>query len=215
MHLAPGRFFLTLLLACGSVAAVAQAPPQPGKHRTPIYTEGGSEDCLRCHSGKKMRDVATSPHGDETKQLSPAATHDCESCHGPGSIHVSRAHGGKGFPPLTQFGRRKDASPRDEQLAACLGCHAAEGELEPGIVFVGSPHDRSAINCSTCHTVHAVSDPLKEPGTQLQTCNRCHRRDLENHRKMNFDRVSCSRCHDVHAPVAEDAEVALTERQSP
>lgn len=215
MHKAIGWALLSLSLLCGLPLAVDQALAAPGKHRTPIYTEGGSEDCLRCHSGKNMRDIAESPHGDDTKPLSPAATHDCESCHGRGSIHISRAHGGRGFPLLTQFGRGRDVSPRDEQLAACLGCHGAESGLEPQIVFFGSPHDRNNINCSTCHTVHAVSDPLNVPETQYQTCNRCHRRDMENHRKMNFNRVSCSRCHDVHAPVAEDADVALTERQAP
>ena len=215
MHKAIRLAFFSFLLMCGSPLAVEQALAEPGRHRTPIYTEGGSEDCLRCHSGNKMRDVAESPHGDGTSPFSPAANHDCESCHGPGSIHISRAHGGRGFPLLTQFGRGKEVSPRATQLAACLGCHGAESEIEPRIVFLGSPHDRNNINCSTCHTVHAVSDPLKEPETQYQTCNRCHRRDMENHRKMNFDRVSCSRCHDVHAPVTEEAEGALTERQSP
>ena len=162
MHKAIRLAFFSFLLMCGSPLAVEQALAEPGRHRTPIYTEGGSEDCLRCHSGNKMRDVAESPHGDGTSPFSPAANHDCESCHGPGSIHISRAHGGRGFPLLTQFGRGKEVSPRATQLAACLGCHGAESEIEPRIVFLGSPHDRNNINCSTCHTVHAVSDPFQE-----------------------------------------------------
>jgi hypothetical protein len=28
------------------------------------------------------------------------------------------------------------------------------------IGFIGSPHDRKNINCSTCHTVHAEVDPI-------------------------------------------------------
>jgi DmsE family decaheme c-type cytochrome len=173
--------------------------------RTPIYTKDGTESCLRCHSGEKMRAVVASAHGNQLIQASPAMTHGCESCHGPGSIHISRAHGGRGFPLLTRFGRPNTSSPREEQLYACLSCHAGEGEGQKQIVFIGSFHDRSNINCSTCHTIHIESDPMIDRETQLKTCNRCHRRDISEHprfegKSIDFDALSCSTCHDVHSP---------------
>ena len=172
--------------------------------RTSIYTKDGTESCLRCHSGEKMRAVAASTHGDAQIQASPAVTHGCESCHGPGSIHISRAHGGKGFPLLTRFGRPDTSSPRDEQLQACLSCHANESMGEKQMVFVDSTHDRSNINCSTCHTAHTVSDPMNDKDTQLRTCNRCHKRHISEHprfeeKSIDFDALSCSTCHDVHS----------------
>lgn len=173
--------------------------------RTPIYTQQGSESCLRCHSGEKIRAMAASPHFDTALQGSPALAKGCESCHGRGSIHISRAHGGKGFPPLTRFGRSKSDSPREEQLHACLSCHADKNKGEQQIVFMGSAHDRPNINCSTCHTIHAETDPNSDQETQTKTCNRCHRGDIKKHprfeeKSIDFDSLSCSACHDVHAP---------------
>jgi predicted CXXCH cytochrome family protein len=103
-----------------------------------------------------------------------------------------------------------DTSPREEQLHACLVCHAVRGESEKIIGFIGSPHDRRTMNCSTCHTVHAETDPIAERGNQAATCNRCHRRQMENHprfedKSIDFDTLACSTCHDVHLALAEEA----------
>jgi DmsE family decaheme c-type cytochrome len=197
---------LVLILSAGS--SLAQEPEAGSRvKRTPIYTENGTVDCLRCHSGEKMRAVATSPHGNEKNEHAPAAGRGCESCHGPGSIHISRAHGGRGFPPLTTFGRGSGVAPREEQLEACMSCHAREGAGMEVIQFIGSPHDRRTINCSTCHTVHAQTDPVREKDHQAATCNRCHRRQINEHprfedKSIDFDALSCWTCHDVHQAVA-------------
>ena len=180
----------------------------PSPHRTPSYTAEGSPACLRCHSGESMRAIADSPHGDEQIAGTPAAMRGCESCHGAGSIHVSRAHGGRGFPPLTTFGRGADASDRERQLEACLGCHGRPGSGKEPITFFGSPHDRRTINCSTCHTVHAELDPISDPEHQAGTCYRCHRRQRDEHPRFEdkgivFDTLTCWTCHDVHAAVVE------------
>ena len=184
--------------------SAAQGSGRP-QSRTPSFTRDGTESCLACHSGEKMRAIAASPHGDSDIPGSPENTHGCESCHGPGSIHISRAHGGRGFPPLIQFGRGQDASPREEQLHACLDCHAQESMGDSQVTFVGSAHDRRTINCSTCHNIHADSDPLSDRETQVATCSRCHRRHLADHprfedKSIDFDALSCSTCHDVHVP---------------
>lgn len=198
---------ISVLLFSGALPVTIEAQ-QTGKQttRSPIYTKEGSESCLLCHSGEKIQAVSAGPHGNVKIPATPAATRGCESCHGPGSIHISRAHGGKGFPPLARFGRPSTSSPREEQLHACLSCHADMSAGETQIVFVGSPHDRSNINCSTCHTMHAESDPMHDKETQTRTCNRCHRREIREHprfedKSIDFDALKCSTCHDVHAPV--------------
>ena len=187
----------------------ADEPSEPPRQkRIPTYTQLGADDCLRCHSGEKMRAVQASPHGNADHPATPASGQACEACHGPGSIHVSRAHGGQGFPPLRMFGRGDTAAPREEQLNVCLGCHANEDSGLQPITFIGSPHDRRTINCSSCHTVHAVSDAMRDQQTQFNTCRRCHRRDIENHPysesgSIDFESLPCSLCHDVHAVLVE------------
>jgi DmsE family decaheme c-type cytochrome len=205
MHRTP--LLLCLLLTVLSTAASAQETADPARQlRTPSYSEKGAASCLLCHSGPDMRAVQLGPHFNLQNPGAPAAHHYCESCHGPGSIHVSRAHGGKGFPPLTEFGKGAERAPRDEQLAACLQCHGTEGAVRKTIGFIGSPHDRKNINCSTCHTVHAESDPINDREEQAATCYRCHRKMKTEHprfesKSMDIDVLPCSACHDVHRPL--------------
>lgn len=202
---------LLLAMCCIAPDAGANSWVNPFQvHRTPSFTAEGDASCLRCHAGEKMRAIAESAHSNAENPHSPAAQHGCESCHGPGSIHVSRAHGGRGFPPLTEFGKGKGAAPRDEQLDACLGCHAGDETGTRTIVFRGSSHDRKSINCSTCHQAHRSEDPMRDRALQRETCFRCHSEARENHppvrgREVNFERVSCRACHRVHEPRPEEA----------
>lgn len=196
-------FSLLILLVTGaSLDASENEPPQRVK-RAPNYTGGGAQACLSCHSGEKMRAIVASVHGNAENPDTPAAAQSCESCHGPGSIHVSRAHGGRGFPPLTTFGRGKEVSSREEQIHACMACHVNDLAGAGSIDFFGSVHDKPTINCSTCHTVHSIIDPLKDREQQFSACRRCHRKQIEAHprfadKSINFDALSCSSCHDVH-----------------
>lgn len=204
-HVFRTRALFLLIIIFSGTAAAAGTTDERTPHRTPVYTEAGSAACLRCHSGDKMRAIAASPHGDAGIPGSPESARGCESCHGPGSIHISRAHGGRGFPPLTGFGRGTGASPREEQLHACLSCHAGDSSGTPDIGFIGSVHDRRTINCSTCHTVHSEADPVSDRETQTATCRRCHRRQVDEHprfedKSINFAALSCATCHDPHLP---------------
>jgi hypothetical protein len=179
---------LLLLVLSSAVQAV-------GAERSPNYTGEGSQSCLVCHSGEKMRAVEASAHGG----LELA----CEACHGPGSFHVSRAHGGRGFPRMNSFGRGENVSDRAVQLGACLACHGQGAELHDEIRWKGSVHDRNNINCSTCHQLHIESDPLRDMEQQKSTCLRCHRRHMAGHprfkdKSIDFDALSCWTCHDVH-----------------
>jgi len=198
-------FTLLLLLVCvAPVGAIAQETDQTNPaHREQVYTRGGAEVCLRCHSGDRMRAVKNSAHGNMENMFTPLATQGCEACHGPGSIHVSRAHGGAGFPKMIDFGRGANFSPRDTQIDACLACHHEEKGGRSVIEWYSSSHNRKNINCSTCHAIHVEVDPMEDADQQVATCNRCHRKDLQKHdhfekSDIEFESLSCGTCHNVH-----------------
>lgn len=197
------RWALALLV--GTILFSA-SPAQAGKSGTgvpqPKYTEKGVEACTRCHSGETMRVMEKTAHGDKGNPASPYAKQGCESCHGPGSIHISRAHGGVGFPLMVTFGAGK-RTPMAGQIKACLDCHAkATGKLE-GMRWRGSAHDGKDLSCSSCHKMHSTENPIADKKQQAETCFKCHAEQKTEHRRFEnkgivFDELSCWDCHDVH-----------------
>lgn len=201
-------FFLLALLgtlgALASTLTLAQGVDDGSPaQRNAQYTEEGTEGCLRCHSGDSMRAIAASPHGNLEHPSEPLATGGCEVCHGPGSIHSSRAFGGKGFPEMLNFGEGENSASRERQVDSCLSCHSKSlGEMD-AIEFTNSVHDLVELNCSSCHLAHAESDPISEQDFQATTCYACHTTTQEKHprfedKSIDFDALSCWSCHDVH-----------------
>ncbi|MGI9291209.1 MAG: cytochrome c3 family protein [Gammaproteobacteria bacterium] len=189
---------LFVLLASGLSTSMAQ---KPGAVPAAKFTEQGTERCLECHAGENMTLIADSPHGNTDNPHTPYAQRGCESCHGKGSLHVSRARGGSGFPALIQFKRR--GSSVEVQNEACLNCHEFDmGELE-GMQWTGSLHDTGRMTCGSCHSIHSTENVVASREGQKQNCSRCHEEQINNHPKfdskgINFDALSCSQCHDVH-----------------
>lgn len=164
------------------------------------FTAGGTASCMRCHAGERMTLMAETAHGNTDNPHTPYAQQGCESCHGPGSLHVSRARGGRGFPALIRFDS-KESVP--QQTAACLNCHGKEmGELE-GMAWTDSLHDSGTMTCVTCHEAHIVGNSLRDQEQQRKSCAKCHDVQITNHRRFEnvgivFDKLSCYDCHDVH-----------------
>ena len=174
------------------------------------FTAEGAERCLSCHAGERMTIMAETAHGNPQDPHSPFTQQGCESCHGPGSLHASRARGGRGFPAMITFGQsgtvQSDAVQR--QTAACIGCHADDmGELE-GMVWTGSAHDTHSMTCVSCHEVHIVGNPLTDKQQQYESCKTCHDKQIASHPRFEdkgivFDKLSCFDCHDVHQLIHE------------
>ncbi len=196
-----GQYMPSVCLMFAVVISMAQVVESK---REPIYTDKGTKACLVCHSGEKIRTVQTGVHG----EINPMAKHGCEDCHGPGSFHVSRAHGGKGFPSMVLFSRDANSSSRDDQVRACLSCHTQEaGGIKP-VVFLGSAHDTPLVSCPTCHSIHTDSDRMADQAQQTTTCYGCHSDKKAEHPRfkgttITFDDLKCSTCHNVHKLVAD------------
>lgn len=164
------------------------------------YTTGGTEQCLSCHGGDAMAIVGETPHGNLENPHSPYSQQGCESCHGPGALHSSRAGGGAGRPLLMAFEGTDDIA---EQNAACMNCHAETlGDLE-GFEWAGSLHDDADMTCQDCHESHATENLMDDPVEQRANCSGCHRRQIDGHprfegRGILFDELTCSACHAVH-----------------
>lgn len=198
------KLTIILFLVSTVVSGIPLAYSQETK-RTPVFTSEGTQSCVVCHSGEKIRSIRAGIHGDDN----PLAEHGCEDCHGPGSFHVSRAHGGRGFPSMIAFGRGADASPRDEQVGACLACHTQSAGDKEAIAFLGSVHDKPFINCSSCHSVHTDVDRIKDKEEQAAICYACHKKTEAEHprfedKSIDFEALSCWTCHNVHKLISKN-----------
>ena len=170
----------------------------PGDQFTAHYTEQGAERCLYCHSAERMQVIEKTPHGDESNPKSPFAKHDCESCHGPGSLHATRSRRGKGRPAMNTFGKDA-ATPINNQNNICLDCHAELNKME----WKGSVHAREDVACAHCHKVHSTEEEMEDINKQKQACYSCHEKMKTEHPTfedvgIKLEPLECWACHDVH-----------------
>jgi len=169
------------------------------------YTTEGTEGCVRCHGAERITSIEKTVHGSKENSKAPYAKQGCESCHGPGSLHVSRARGGRGFPLLIAF---REDEPVHRQTDACIGCHGKDLGKQKGMKWSGSAHDTKDMTCVSCHKLHIEGNPLKEQKSQEKVCAKCHSEQITNHRRFEdvgivFDRLTCYECHDVHQLIRE------------
>lgn len=141
-----------LLMSTAAWAQQTDSAPDPTK---PQYTEKGAEKCMLCHSGLRMELMTETKHGNRGNPDAPFAQHDCESCHGPGSFHVTRSRRGKGRPPMTTFGSNAK-TPVEQQVQVCLGCHAKNRTELLKIKGHENAREVEGLSCSNCHTVHLL-----------------------------------------------------------
>lgn len=194
----------SLLAAAFSMLPASDGAAQSRQSAEAQYTADGPKRCIQCHAAPRMRLIAATPHGDTGNPFTPYAKQGCEACHGRGSLHVSRARGGIGFPQMLSF----TDEPASRKSAACLDCHGKDMGALKGMQWVGSVHDTGGISCGDCHEMHAVGNPLVERAAQVDVCGGCHSEQIANHRRFEdkgivFDELNCSNCHDVHQMIRE------------
>ncbi|HTD87781.1 MAG TPA: cytochrome c3 family protein [Candidatus Binatia bacterium] len=188
--------FALILASCSTVPYGAVTPPQ---------IEGasfvGNKACVDCHA-EFTRQFPSSPHARLHVEGAPHSdSAGCESCHGPGSLHV-KAGGG----------RKLIVNPgRDAQ--ACFACH-----VEIHAQFKLPQHHpvlEGRMNCVQCHDPHGGDIMKASHRTALgvraatgmarlnESCGECHR---EQARPMIYHhealREGCIICHQPHGSIA-------------
>ena len=176
-------------------AAPAAKPPVPVAAAPPAAQDAatyvGQETCLGCHDTKTYKGTA---HALTSNPRTPAATHGCESCHGPGKGHVD----GGGDVTKINNPAKMPAQKASEQ---CVSCHNRKEHA----LWPGSQHDQRNVGCVTCHSVHAPKGPMQiKAADEMTLCAQCHRnivnkqRNRFNHMPVREGKITCSSCHNPH-----------------
>jgi DmsE family decaheme c-type cytochrome len=150
----------------------------------------GAETCKTCHEEIYKAGFERSPHFKTTLK----DEHGCESCHGPGSLHVE---GGGDVAQIVDFRKLT----KGQANARCLSCHA---EREEQAHFASSAHARSDVGCLDCHSPHHPKEGRRLlVASQPQLCYGCHTATKAEFAKpfrhrVNEGLVQCSDCHNLH-----------------
>ena len=147
----------------------------------------GSRTCATCHVDPHPF-IGESPHA----VLLGKGKVGCESCHGPGSAHVSTGGAAAGI-------KNPSRLPEERRASFCLSCHGREDGL---ISWHRGEHARAGVSCTKCHdplTSDLKSSKKKDP----ELCQVCHQEvaaqfRLPNRHPLRRGAVRCGSCHDPH-----------------
>ncbi|MFO7576411.1 MAG: GSU2203 family decaheme c-type cytochrome [Pelovirga sp.] len=155
----------------------------------------GQETCLGCHDMEES--FKRNIHGRLADFEMMGAEKGCESCHGPGSLHVDG-----GGDPATIL--RLAEMTADQTGAVCSSCHSS-GSL---IDWTHSEHALADLSCTDCHTMHTeqpLQANLKQNDPDL--CYSCHQEMLAksnfpSHHPIKEGKMTCGDCHNPHGDLA-------------
>ncbi|MFZ5945462.1 MAG: cytochrome c3 family protein [Bacillota bacterium] len=133
-----------------------------------------SYTCGDCHS--------PGLEADPERKMNLEAGFSCESCHGPGSVHVTT--------------RAKEAISNGQE--SCLNCHTASQPKEEGDILIAQNHygtrswfdsnhntgkPEDCLNCHTSHKINADGKLLKEDSAE-SLCSKCHQEGVDVEKLM-------------------------------
>lgn len=191
-NLAGGTLTAGTFITLGGLALIA-ALASVGADGCEKERTVGTSTCLGCHDGRTAPDkleIAKSPHADV----------DCETCHGPGFLHVR--DGGEDLDLIDNPGDR----PFLEAADLCRTCHETSVDGYRQMAHF----TEEAVTCLDCHDVHArraLAISLPEGASQedvfLRVCGTCHEAQINTFLLSQHalsGAASCHNCHDVHKP---------------
>ena len=169
----------------------------------PHATEAGDEACSQCHQNES-RQYTESAHG-RAGRGGGEGPH-CESCHGPGSLHVAAAG------DTTDAGFKTIRNPAKMTYAnsseICLGCHKGGEQF----YWQHSNHAAAGVGCLNCHSIHHAKSEGGGPGLVTadvnHMCLSCHKEKRaglarSGHMPLREGAMTCADCHNPHGSPAE------------
>lgn len=180
---------------------------KPAKMQSGQYV--GSDTCKGCHEDR-FREIEHTAHFQSTLKANGVEAHSCETCHGPGSEHVSA--GGDKSKIYSFKGKSAQANSQ-----VCMQCHAFTQEHGN---FLRSPHIRSNVGCVNCHSPHYAPKAARAMlvDEQPNLCYRCHTETKADFAKpfrhrVNEKLITCDDCHNVHGGYTIRRALRTTEAQ--
>ena len=192
---------LATLLGGTLLGVFALRSTPSGSQTTEEAAYVGSEACADCHEGIE-HNYRLAGHGRaEADSALVDGRVGCESCHGPGSLHVAADNDKEapGFWSIKRFETMKPAEANE----TCISCHTASAQLH----WEESRHADRGVKCVDCHSMHAPKDPsrkklLKEENTSelCMTCHQSKRMQLSRsaHMPLLEGGMDCASCHEPH-----------------
>jgi tetratricopeptide (TPR) repeat protein len=146
--------------------------------------------CADCHTTnlQKNFDVATGVYHTTFSEIDVS----CETCHGPGSLHVQLAKAPSLFWDRKQgyaLARLKDAKSNLAQVQTCAHCHSRRRIVKSGAVGGCNYYDffdNELLTSTSYHADGQILDEVYEFGSFIQS-------------KMYHKGVRCTDCHDPHS----------------
>jgi predicted CXXCH cytochrome family protein len=181
-------FVCGILASCVTMQNTAVIPPTiPGAEFV------GNEECAACHEDT-AKSFARSAHA--RIYVADAGVEDssgCESCHGPGSMHVDADDGEKAATIVNP----------GESADQCFRCHM-DTEAQFNMPY-SHPVKNGKVTCNDCHDPHG-KDAKKSAKLAISrmndTCRGCHKEQTRPH-LYEHEALSdgCVTCHSPHGSV--------------
>lgn len=177
------------------------AEHEEGAEREEHYV--GAATCRACHT-------VEGDHWSQTLhrrvfELGPRSDFEarsCETCHGPGTAHVSAPE----TPGAIRRFTRESPEAIDTLNEACLQCHRGGARIH----WTGSTHEREDLACSDCHNPMASlsAGGLLREASVNRTCFSCHPQQRVEFRKrshmpLHEGAIDCADCHNPHGSAAD------------